>query len=89
MVTTDSEQNSDQPVGTSCNAVTLALLVATLGFGTLGYQLSLSLGATYSVVGAVGGVAAGVLVTPCVFLALMLVIHVGIKIQDWFQPPKS
>lgn len=65
--------------------MTVAFAIATVAFSILGYRYASSYGILTGVIGAIGGVVLGFLVMPIVFLFLMVFIHVGVKVEDWFH----
>ena len=65
--------------------MSIAFAIATLVFGTVGYRYTSSYGTLVGIGGAIGGVVLGFVVTPLVFLMLMVLIHVGVKTEDWLH----
>ena len=81
--------NQNHPGGSSCNAVSLAFTLSVVAFAVLGYLYTSPLGLLGAVGGVIGGVVVGSIATPFVFLLLMLLVHIGVKIEDRFRKPRD
>ena len=80
-----SQPSTPQPEQTGCNAVSAAMLISIAFFGYWGYHSKLFPEGWGQVLGVVLGLVVAILVTPIVFLLLMVFTHGMIKLEDFFQ----
>jgi len=83
--TPTDKTNGSSPQQTSCNAVSVAMLICIVVFGYWGYRAELFPDLWGQVVGVVLGLIVAMLATPIVFFLLMVFTHCMIKLEDFFK----
>jgi|GEM_PF-2216412 hypothetical protein len=79
---TEQQPPTPQPTQTPFNAVSLAMILSIAGFGYWGYHSELFPDGWGQFLGVIVGFFVAILATPIVFLALMLLIHCVIRLED-------
>lgn len=68
--------------------MSIAFALAAVVFSVFGYRYASTYGSLAGVGGAICGVVVGFVATPLVFLLLMGLVHIGVKLEDWFRKPR-
>ena len=72
-----------------CNGIACSFVIACPALVWVGYRFTAAYGFPLTLLGAVGGFIAGILMAPLLFFLFAIFAHFVIKVQEIFRPPES